>query len=143
MVLTQTATKMVTDRLPKVLSARTHAIMDYATVAGFVGLAAMFWGRNKRAAIGAAICGGAIGVTSLLTNYPGGVKRVISFPTHGRIDVGLAGMTVAIPNFLAFAGEEEAKYFRGAALVETVISGLTDFDSPVRSKVVEIRSHTA
>jgi hypothetical protein len=143
MALTQTATKMVTDRLPKVLDARTHAIMDYVTVAGFVALAAMFWGRNKRAAIGAAMCGGAIAATSLLTDYPGGAKRVISFPTHGRIDVGLAGMTVAVPNFLAFAGEEEAKYFRGAALVETLITGLTDFDSPVRSKVVEIRSRTA
>jgi hypothetical protein len=143
MALTQTATKMVADRLPKVLDAKAHAIADYATVAGFVALAAMFWGRNKRAAVGAAMCAGAVAATSLLTDYPGGVKRVISFPTHGRMDVGLAGMTLAIPNFLAFADEEEAKYFRGAALVETVITGLTDFESPVRSKVVEIRSRTA
>ena len=53
---------------------------------GFAAMAAMFWGRNKRAAIGAAMCAGAVTATALLTNYPGGVKRVISFHTHGRID---------------------------------------------------------
>jgi hypothetical protein len=143
MPLTQTAANMVADKLPKVLDAKSHAIMDYVTVAGFAALAAMFWGRNKRASIAAAVCGGAVAATSLLTNYPGGVKRVISFQTHGRIDVGLAGMTAAIPNFLAFGDEDEAKYFRGAALMETVITGLTDFDSPVRSKVVEMPSRTA
>ncbi len=109
MPLTQTAANMVADKLPKVLDAKSHAIMDYVTVAGFAALAAMFWGRNKRAAIGAAVCGGAVAATSLLTNYPGGVERGVSFQTHGRIDVGLAGMTAAIPNFLAFGDEDEAK----------------------------------
>jgi hypothetical protein len=143
MPLTHTAANMVADKLPKVFDAKTHAIMDYVTVAGFAALAVMFWGRNKRAAIGAAVCGGAIAATSLLTNYPGGVKRVISFQTHGRIDAGLAGMTAAIPNFLAFNDEDEAKYFRGAALAETVVTGLTDFDSPVSGKIVEMPSRTA
>jgi len=143
MALTQTAANMVADKLPKVLDAKTHAIMDYVTAAGFAAMAAMFWGRNKRAAIGAAMCAGAITATSLLTDYPGGVKRVISFPTHGRIDVGLAGMTAAIPTFMAFTDEDEAKYFRGAALMETVITGLTDFESPATGKVVEMRARRA
>lgn len=143
MPLTQTAANMVADKLPKVLDTKSHAIMDYVTAAGFAAMAAMFWGRNKRAAIGAAMCAGAVTATALLTNYPGGVKRVISFHTHGRIDAGLAGMTAAIPNFLAFNDDDEAKYFRGAALMETVITGLTDFDSPVGSKVVEMPSRSA
>ena len=109
MPLTQTAANMVADKLPKVLDAKSHAIMDYVTAAGFAAMAAMFWGRNKRAAIGAAMCAGAVTATALLTNYPGGVKRVISFHTHGRIDAGLAGMTAAIPNFLAFNDDDEAK----------------------------------
>lgn len=143
MPLTQTAANMVADKLPKVLDAKSHAIMDYVTAAGFAVMAAMFWGRNKRAAIGAAVCAGAVTATALLTNYPGGVKRVIDFRTHGRIDAGLAGMTAAIPNFLAFNDEDEAKYFRGAALMETVVTGLTDFDSPVGGKVVEMPTRTA
>jgi hypothetical protein len=144
MTLANTATRMVTDKLPKVLDAKTHAIFDYTTAGGFFLMAAMFWGRNKRASIAAAMCGGAITATSLLTNYPGGVKKVISFQTHGRIDVGLAGLTASMPNFMAFSDENESKYFRGAALVETVITGLTDFNSAVASdKVVEIRSRTA
>lgn len=144
MALTDAATKMVVNKLPKVLDAKTHAIADYATAGAFFLMAALFWGRNKRASIGATMCGGAIAATSLLTNYPGGLKKVISFETHGRIDAGLAGLTATMPNFMAFSDEEEAKYFRGGALVETVIAGLTDFDSAAASgKVVEMRTRTA
>jgi hypothetical protein len=35
-----------------------------------------------------------------------------------------------MPNFLAFGDEDEAKFFRGAALAETVVAGLTDFEAP-------------
>jgi hypothetical protein len=144
MPLTQTATKMVADKLPKVIDAKTHAILDYSTAAAFFMLGAAFWGRNKRAAVGAMMCGGAIVASSMLTNYPGGVKKVISFQTHGRIDAGLAGLTASMPNVMAFNDEAEAKYFRGAALVETAITGLTDFDSANASaKIVEMQNRTA
>lgn len=144
MTLANTATRMVADKLPKVLDAKSHAVADYLTAGAFFVMAAAFWGRSKRASIAAAMCGGAITATSLLTNYPGGVKKVISFETHGRIDIGLAGLTASIPTFLAFSDEDEAKYFRGAALLETVVTGLTDFDSAAASsKVVEMRNRTA
>jgi hypothetical protein len=73
----------------------------------------------------------------MLTDYPGGVKRVISFETHGKIDAGLAGLAATMPNFLAFTDDEEANFFRTAALAETVVTGLTDFDAPT-GKVVEM-----
>jgi hypothetical protein len=140
MALAETATRKVTERMPKVFDAKSHAVMDYIATGAFFVMAAMFWERNKRAAIGAAACGGVVLATSMLTNYPGGVKKVISFQTHGRIDAGLAGLTASIPNFLAFTGEPEAKYFRGAALAESVITGLTDFDTADASgKVIEMR----
>jgi hypothetical protein len=84
------------------------------------------------------LCGGAIVATSMITDYPGGLKKMLTFQTHGKVDAGLAGMTAAIPNFLAFSNEEEAKYFRGLALAETVVAGLTDFDSAPSSKVIEM-----
>jgi hypothetical protein len=144
MAMAMSAANVVANRLPKVFDAKSHAVMDYLTAGAFFLMASMFWGRNKRAAIGAAVCGGAIVATSMLTNYPGGVKKVISFQTHGRIDTGLAGLTAGIPTFMAFGDEDEAKYFRGAALVETVITGLTDFDTADASgKVVEMRGRTA
>jgi hypothetical protein len=134
------AANMVAKKLPKVFDAKTHAVLDYLTAGAFFAMAAMFWGSNKRAAIGAGMCGSAVVATSMLTDYPGGVQRVISFETHGRIDTGLAGLTAGIPNVMAFNDEDEAKYFRGAALVETIITGLTDFDSAAGGKVVEMRT---
>jgi hypothetical protein len=144
MPMAMSAANMVVNRLPKVFDAKTHAVADYVTAGAFFVMASMFWGRNKRAAIGAAMCGGAIVATSMLTDYPGGVKKVINFHTHGRIDTGLAGLTVGMPNIMAFNDEDEAKYFRGAALVETVVTGLTDFDSAgAGGKVVQMRTRPA
>jgi hypothetical protein len=143
MAMAMSAANVVAKRLPKIFDARTHAVMDYLTAGAFLVMASLFWTGNKRAAIGAAMCGGAIVATSMLTDYPGGVKRVISFPTHGRIDTGLAGLAAGMPNVMAFNDEDEAKYFRGAALVETVITGLTDFDSATGGNVVEMHTRTA
>lgn len=144
MTITTSAANMVAQRMPKVLNAKTHAVADYVTAGAFFVMAAMFWGRNHRAAIGAALCGGAVAANALITNYPGGVAKVISFQTHGRVDMGLAGLTASMPNFMAFDDEDEAKYFRGAAVVESIITGLTDFDSAAASdKVVEMRNRTA
>jgi hypothetical protein len=130
MPFSQMATSAVANRLPKVINPKAHAVIDYAMAGTFFALGAFFWRDNKRAAIGALLCGAATTATSMLTDYPGGVKRVISFETHGKIDAGLAGLTATMPNFLAFGDEDEAKFFRGAALVETVVTGLTDFEAP-------------
>jgi hypothetical protein len=144
MALAETATRMVTERMPKVFDAKSHAVMDYVTAGAFFVMAAVFWDRNERAAIGAAACGGAVLATSMLTNYPGGVKKVISFQTHGRVDAGLAALTASIPNFFAFTDEPEAKYFRGAALAESAIAGLTDYDTAdATGKVIEMRRGSA
>jgi hypothetical protein len=136
MALTDMATRAVTERLPKVIKPKAHAVLDYAMAGALITLGAFFWKRNKRAAIGAIACGGATLATSLLTDYPGGIKPMISFETHGKIDAGMAGMTATIPTFLAFGDEDEAKYFRGAALAETLITGMTDFGSD--SKILEM-----
>jgi hypothetical protein len=137
MPLSQLAARAVANKLPKVINPTAHAVIDYAMAGTFFALGAYFWRNNKRAALGAMLCGSATVATSMLTDYPGGVKRVISFETHGKIDAGLAGLAATMPNFLAFNDEEEANFFRTAALAETVVTGLTDFDAPT-GKVVEM-----
>jgi len=119
----------VADKLPKVLDAKTHAIMDYVTAAGFAAMAAMFWGRNKRAAIGAAMCAGAITATSLLTDYPGGVIRRLSFRGHRTGDMIQAGLAALGPILLGFGGDAEARYFYGQALSEVGVIAATDWDA--------------
>jgi Na+/proline symporter len=137
MALTDMATRAVTDRLPKVIKPKAHAVLDYAVAGAFITLGAFFWKTNKRAAIAAMACGGATAATALMTDYPGGVKPLISFETHGKIDAGMAGFTATVPTFLAFGDEAEAKYFRGAALIETIITGMTDFSAD-GAKVLEM-----
>jgi hypothetical protein len=57
MPLLDQAARFATNKMPKVISPKTHAIIDYAMAASFFGMAAFFWRRNKRAALSALICG--------------------------------------------------------------------------------------
>ena len=117
----------VADRMPKVITPKAHAIIDYATIGAWFALGAWFWGRNKRAAISAIACGGAELTTTLLTDFPGGIADVIDFPTHARIDMALAATATALPNFLVFDNEDEAKWFRTMGLNMTAVGAMTDF----------------
>src|SRR5438045_2618514 len=67
MALTDMAARAVADKLPKVIDPKTHAFIDYAVAGTFFILGAVFWRRNKRAAIGAMLCGGATAETSMQT----------------------------------------------------------------------------
>ena len=72
------ATKAVTDRMPKVISPGVHAIIDYATAGTFFAMGALFWSRNKRAAVSSMVCGAAEAITAATTDYPGGVVKAMS-----------------------------------------------------------------
>lgn len=97
--------------------------------------AGLFWQRSKRAALAALICGATELAVVLLTDYPGGVKRVISFRTHGEIDLGLAAMTATMPEFLAFEDESERKFFLAQGALITAATELTQFpEKPQRAE---------
>ena len=115
------------DHLPKVISPTAHAIADYVALGGFIVGAALLWNRHRRAAIASLACAGGEVANILLTDFPGGVTDVVSFPTHARIDMGLAAATSALPSFLGFADEPEAKFFRAIGLGITVAGAITDF----------------
>src|SRR5690348_9022935 len=94
--------KVVAKPLPRMLTPKAHALVDYITAGTFLIGAGLFWHRNKRAALAALICGGSKLGVSLLTDYPGGVTRVIDFRIRREIDSGLAAMIATMPEFLAF-----------------------------------------
>lgn len=137
MPLLDQSAKFVTNRLPKAINPTTHAIIDYAMAAAFLAVGAFFWRRNKRAAIGSLMCGGAEVVNALMTDYPGGVARDISFETHGNIDFGLSGMVASMPDMLRFSGEREATFFRLQGLAMATVSGLTDFTGTGKARQLE------
>ena len=133
MALMQVGLQMAAGKLPKVIKPRPHAIIDYAVAGSFMLMGALWWRRNRRAAVGCLICGGATAVNTLLTDYPGGMLGVVSYRNHGWIDAGIAGLTAAMPRFMNFRSSPEARFFGIRALAQTAIAGLTDFDYYERS----------
>jgi hypothetical protein len=134
MPIMQSGVAAVANRMPKVISPKLHAIIDYAVAGSFFLMGGLFWKRHKRAAISSFICGGAITATSLITDYPGGVAKLISFPLHGRIDMGLAGVCYVLPDMMGFDKDREKWFFRMQALGETSVVAMTDFEQQRRRK---------
>ncbi len=116
------------NRLPKVIDARTHGIIDYGHATFFLSMALVCRKRNPPAAVAALMTGLFVLGESLLTNYPLGVKPVISFETHGKLDGGFAGSSLAVPKLFGFEGTAAAKIFKANAFVEATVVGLTDFN---------------
>jgi hypothetical protein len=134
MPIMQQGVAAMSGRMPKILSPKQHAIADYIALGGLLLMTAALWKRHKRAAIGSLVCAGAEATNTLLTDSPGGVAKVIGFHTHGKIDMGLAAICSAIPNFFGFEDDAEAKYFRMMGLNITAVAALTDFGTPPQSR---------
>jgi hypothetical protein len=93
MPIVNTVAKAIAKPIPRMFSPKAHAILDYLNVACFLVGDAVFWRRSKSAALGSLICGTTQLAISLVTDYPGGMAKAISFRKHGEIDLGLAAMT--------------------------------------------------
>ncbi|MBV9182557.1 MAG: hypothetical protein JO356_14695 [Acidobacteria bacterium] len=132
MPMLTTAAQLAAKPFPRTISPKGHAIIDYLTAGSFLATAALFWGRNKRAAIAALVVAGSELAVSLLTNYPGGVKKVIQFRAHRDIDLGLAAMTATLPEFFAFKDEHERKFFLAEGAIMAAVTELTKFPEKTR-----------
>lgn len=127
-MLMEKGVNLLANKLPKVIGPKTHAIIDYAVVAGgFFAVAGLAWKNHKRAAVASLVCGIAETTVALMSDYPGGVSKAISFPTQGRIDAGFAAVVGSIPNLMGFSDEWPATFFRTHALAMATVTGLTDF----------------
>lgn len=125
---TQNLTRM-TDNVPKVFDATGHAVMDYLTAGTFFALGFAFRDRHPQASMFAFMNGASIVMLSMLTDYPGGVWRTLSFKTHRTVDMVLAGLTAAGPAMLGFAGDPEAQAFHGQAVLEGGVIAATDWET--------------
>lgn len=127
MALLQKSVSVFSSRLPKVLGPGAHTIIDYSVAALFFSAGALFWSRHKSASVSALLCGAGVMLNTLFTDYPGGLVRAVNFETHGRIDVGLAGISATIPRMMGFAEDPQARFFEATAVVETLAAGFTDY----------------
>lgn len=119
---------------PRVISARTHAFIDYIHVGANLIAAVAFRKRNKRASTAALALGMAVLGNSLMTDYPLGVFRLYSFKVHGILDYGVAAMSTVMPSLLGFAELPEAAYFRAQGAGEAVIAVVSDYSDPAGSQ---------
>ena len=134
MALLDVGVKMLSNRMPKVLSPKTHAIIDYASAGAFFVMAPILWKRNRRAAIASLACGAAATTAALLADHPGGAAKVVSFPTHGKMEAGFAGVVGSLPALIGFSGQWPAIFFRSQALTIAAIYGLTEFETELEEE---------
>lgn len=116
--------------LPKPVERNTHAVLDYLTVSAFMMMGAFFWGRHKRAAATALTNGFMVLGVSMFTDYAGSAAPLISFKTHGKLDLVQAATAATMPTLLGFGDDPAALPFRLQAVNELAVVGITDWDSP-------------
>ena len=113
----------------KPISPAQHAVLDYAVAATFLVFAFSKHRRHGRAAALAYLNGAMVLGMSLLTDYPGGVFRTLSFRAHRTGDI-VQGMLAGLgPLLFGFARDPEAKYFYGQAASEAGVIAATDWNA--------------
>jgi len=113
--------------VPKVIGPGRHAVLDYNVAATYLALGARLARRHRAASTLAFLNGSLVLGMSLLTDYPGGLWRRISFPMHGALDLGQAALAGFGPMLMGFARDPEARVFYGQALSELGVVAATDW----------------
>ena len=112
------------------ISPAHHAMLDYGVAATFLTMAARYASRGHRPAAGLALLNGAMVLgMSLLTDYPGGVAKRLSFKTHRTGDIVQAALSGVGPWLFGFGDDPEASFFRGQALSEAGVIAATDWNA--------------
>lgn len=115
--------------MDKLIGPKSHAVLDYATAGTFFALGARYRRTNPAASTLAFLNGAAVLGLSLLTDYPGGLFRTVSFRTHGVVDAIQAAMSATGPALFGFADTPEARVFYSQAAAETAVIAATDFSN--------------
>jgi hypothetical protein len=126
---------MMSRILPKVISPKTHGVIDYLN-AGMNIMAGVLFRRSRRirASNAAYTLGASILANSLMTDYPLGVFRRYSFRVHGALDDGIAAASAAMPGLLGIADEPGARFFKWQGTGEGLISAMSDYTDETGSR---------
>jgi hypothetical protein len=115
--------------IAKPISPGQHAILDYGVAATFFAFGFAMLSRHRPAA-GLAFANGAMVLgMSMLTDYPGGVFRTLSFRAHRTGDIAQAALAGLGPLLFGFGSDPEAKYFYGQAASEAGVIAATDWNA--------------
>jgi hypothetical protein len=113
----------------KIISPAQHAVLDYGVAATFFAFGFSMRSHHRPAAALAFVNGAMVLGMSMLTDYPGGVFRALSFRTHRTGDIVQAVLAGLGPILFGFGNDPEAKYFYGQAASEAGVIAATDWDA--------------
>lgn len=115
--------------MTKVLKPLPHAVMDYAWAGTMMAAPWLFgFSRNKKATTNAVVSGAGILALSLMTRYPLGAVKLVSFPTHGVIETVAGVATAASPWLMGFSRNRGAKWTHLLAGLGTLmVVAMTDY----------------
>src|SRR3954469_10968709 len=119
----------IDDAMPRVISSKTHSVIDYIHAGTNFVAGAIFRKSNTRASNAAFALGAGVLANALMTDYELGVFRLYNFKVHGILDYGVAATSAALPEMLRLPRTSApAQYFYGQGAGETLIAGVTDYD---------------
>jgi len=127
--MTNTPADSPIDQMSRTISPAQHAVLDYGVAATFFSLGFTLLNRHRPAATLAFLNGAMVLGMSLMTDYPGGLVRTLSFREHRTGDIIQAGLAAVGPVLFGFADDVEARYFFGQALSEVGVIAATDWDA--------------
>ena len=119
----------LTENAPKVISPAMHGALDYGVATTYLVLGMRLASRHPRASTLAFINGAMVLGLALMTDYPAGVWRRISFKTHRSVDMMQAALAGLGPVVMGFRNDPEAAYFYGQAASEVGVIAATDWDA--------------
>jgi hypothetical protein len=119
----------------KVLKPLPHAVIDYAWAGTMMAAPWLFgFSRNKKATANAVVSGAGILALSLMTRYPLGAVKLVSFPTHGVIEAVAGAMTATAPWLMGFSRNRSAKLTHLLSGLGTLmVVALTDYKAAEQS----------
>ena len=104
-------------------------MLDYGVAATFFTIGARLFNTHRPAAALALINGAMVLGMSMLTDYPGGVWKKLSFRAHRTGDIVQAALAGFGPILLGFAEDPEANFFYGQATSEIGVIAATDWNA--------------
>ncbi len=116
------------DGFPRVISSKTHAVIDYIHAATNILTGIAVRKRDSRAAKAAYVLGASVLANALMTDYELGVFRLWSFRVHGILDYGVAAASAIMPVLLDIDDSVAKNFFYGQGAVETMTAGMSNYD---------------
>jgi hypothetical protein len=113
----------------KTIKAKEHGFLDYSVVLMFLAAPSLLHFSNLPALISYNL-GGIHLVLTMMADIPLGPMKFIPFQWHGRVEMVVGPLLVALPFLLGFGSEPAAQYFFIiTGIVIMAVWLLTDYDS--------------